>query len=81
MQHADVDSVWGEQVFSFGVAGTSGTKYTLAITPTTTKIAADVNEGLPLTIELKDFNNNLIAFENNKAISIDWYLRNHSEVP
>ncbi len=79
VQHADVDSVWGEQVFSFGVAGTSGTKYTLAITPTTTKIAADVNEGLPLTIELKDFNNNLIAFENDKAISIDWYLRNHSE--
>ena len=68
----DVDSVWGEQLFTFGTAGTSGTKYTLAITNATSQVAANSSAGLPLSIQLKDSDNKALELSNNVS---DWFVQ------
>ena len=68
----DVDSVWGEQLFTFGTAGTSGTKYTLAITNATSQVAANSSAGLPLLIQLKDSDNKALELSNNVS---DWSVQ------
>jgi hypothetical protein len=56
----DNDTVTGEEFFSFGLMGSNGTKYTLAITPTTNQIATTNNDALALELSLRDFNNESI---------------------
>lgn len=53
----DNDIVTGEQFFSFGIMGSNGTKYTLAITPATNQVATTPSKTLQLDISLRDFNN------------------------
>lgn len=56
----DNDTVTGEEFFSFGLMGSNGTKYTLAITPTTNQTATTNNDALALELSLRDFNNESI---------------------
>ena len=60
LKNEDVDPVQGVQIFTFGVAGTCGTKYTLAITSAETEVAATTSKGLKLKAQLKDFHNQLL---------------------
>lgn len=53
----DNDLVTGEEFFTFGIMGSNGTKYTLAITPATNQIATTPSKELVLDISLRDFNN------------------------
>lgn len=53
----DNDIVTGEQFFSFGIMGSNGTKYTLAITPATNQVATTPSKTLQLDVSLRDFNN------------------------
>ena len=50
----DDDPVNGEQLFTFGVAGTNGTKYTLDVTNTSTMIATTGSDGVALNVVLKN---------------------------
>ncbi len=50
----DDDPVHGEQLFTFGIAGTNGTKYTLDILNTSTQVAVTETEGLSLSVTLRD---------------------------
>lgn len=52
----DKDPVSGEQVFTFGTAGTNGTKYTLDMVYTSTMVATTKNSNLLLDVFLKDNN-------------------------
>lgn len=59
----DIDApAQGEELFSFGVSGTSGTKYTFTITPATSQ--QTTVENLPLRISLTDENNESIKITN-----------------
>lgn len=58
----DPDPVFGQQLFVFGVAGTSGTKYTLAITKGNGKSSTQDTQALPFQAQLKDANNNPLSF-------------------
>lgn len=53
----DNDIVTGEEFFSFGTMGSNGTKYTLAITPSTNQVATTPSAELKLDLSLRDFNN------------------------
>lgn len=53
----DNDIVTGEEFFSFGTMGSNGTKYTLAITPSTNQVATTPSTELKLDLSLRDFNN------------------------
>ena len=53
----DNDLVTGEEFFTFGIMGSNGTKYTLAITPATNQVATTPSKELVLDISLRDFNN------------------------
>ena len=53
----DNDIVTGEEFFSFGTMGSHGTKYTLAITPSTNQVATTPSTELKLDLSLRDFNN------------------------
>ena len=73
LKYKDADSVWGTQTLSFGTAGTSGTKYTLALTyEKNDVIAASPSTGIPFKVELKDFNNTTLDFNNLKNLNINW---------
>jgi hypothetical protein len=61
--------VTGTQLFSFGIKGTSGTKYTLSITNAGSNVAATGEDGLGLKAELKDFNNETIELPADLKIS------------
>lgn len=50
----DSDPVLGELLFTFGIAGTNGTKYTLDITNTSTQVAVTPSEGLNLDVSLRN---------------------------
>lgn len=50
----DSDPVLGELLFTFGIAGTNGTKYTLDITNTSTQVAVTPSEGLDLDVSLRN---------------------------
>ena len=52
--------ITGEQFFTFGVMGSNGTKYTLAITPATSQVATTPSKNLQLDVSLRDFNNEII---------------------
>ena len=78
LKHEDVDEVQGVQLFTFGLRGTCGTKYTLAITNTSSNVAANATQGLDLKAQLKNFNNETLTLED-KNFEIDWeYLNNVS---
>ena len=53
----DNDLATGEEFFNFGIMGSNGTKYTLAITPATNQVATTPSKELVLDISLRDFNN------------------------
>ena len=53
----DNDLVTGEEFFTFGIMGSNGTKYTLAITPATNQVATTPSKELVLDISLRDSNN------------------------
>jgi hypothetical protein len=73
IKYQEDDEVQGEQFFTFGVKGTSGTKYTLAITKPTTQKWVTASKGLSLKAQLKDFNNSLMNFgENLKNFRVEW---------
>ena len=78
------DEVSGIQLFNFGVKGTSGTKYTLAITKPSEQKAAMASKGLNLKAQLKDFNNTPIPFVdnlNNFRVEWDCYKTIQGEEP
>ena len=69
----DFDSVESGQYFTFGIAGTNGTKYTLAITNTSSQAALE-SSGNPLVLNvvLKDANNATVPFKDTPEV--DWYM-------
>lgn len=73
VKNSESDEVSGEQLFTFGIKGTSGTKYTLAITNSTDQIASNGVRGLNLRAQLKDFDNNPLETSNLKsALKVNW---------
>ena len=77
VQSEDVDEVQGIQLFTFGLKGTSGTKYTLSIVKDGTQITSTSSMGLPLKITLKDFDNNELSLtENVEDFDVEWEAYN-----
>ena len=72
LKHEDVDEVSGSQVFTFGVSGTSGTKYTLAITPAEDEISTTDTTQLKLKAQLKDANNKPLKFNVVEDFGASW---------
>ena len=69
----DFDSVESGQYFTFGIAGTNGTKYTLAITNTSSQAALESSgNSLVLNVVLKDANNATVPFKDTPEV--DWYM-------
>ena len=67
---AEDDSVRGEQIFKFGIAGTSGTRYTLSVVSDNLQPSTTPSKSLPLTITLRDLDNNILSLPQN--VSIEW---------
>ena len=70
------DEITGTQLFTFGIKGTSGTKYTLAVTHSTaTQVATTASKGVPLKAELKDFDNNVLSLsEDGDGLEVKWQV-------
>lgn len=88
----DDDPVNGEQLFTFGVAGTNGTKYTLDVTNTSTMIATTGSDGVALNVVLKNALNEpmpLYTSDYNGTINpgdaynckVNWYFHRGSNNP
>ena len=87
----DRDPVKGEQLFTFGVFGTNGTKYTLDLSPADqTKIAVSDAEGMELNMTLTNARGEVLPLytattpsnlEPGQAYNCkaDWYFRRQSQ--
>ena len=85
LPQGDPDPVYGEQFFTFGIKGTSGTKYTLSITNTSsTKITTTDSSELPLKVELRDFDNKVIPISTETSglptgtangFNVSWFMK------
>ena len=78
------DAIYGEELLSFGIASTNGTKYTLAVTNKTNQTSTTDTSNLPLDVSLRDYNNNSIdIYRNGSAIDdnitsgfkSEWYFK------
>lgn len=82
----DKDPVNGEQLFTFGTAGTNGTKYTLDVVHTSTMVATTPSDKLVLDVFLKDGNGERLPLYTTSTASTTageaynceakWYFRN-----
>ena len=85
LPEGDPDPVYGEQFFTFGIKGTSGTKYTLSITnASSTKITTTNSSELPLKVELRDFDNKVIPISTETSglptgtangFNVSWFMK------
>ena len=68
------DSVFGQQFFTFGISGTCGTRYTLAITNGSGFSATTDEQDLPIKIQIKDVDNNTLTFKDTiqDTLSVKW---------
>lgn len=73
--NGDIDKVENGEYFTFGIAGTNGTKFTLAITNRTSQCAIDygTQDPLKLNVVLKDANNAAVPFEDGDP-EVSWYM-------
>ena len=67
-----------EKSFSFVTFGTSGTQYTLAVTPIGRKVSLENKGDLQLKIALYDYNNNLV--QNPPPITAEWHTNTSSQL-
>lgn len=85
----DKDPVNGEQLFTFGTAGTNGTKYTLDVVHTSTMVATTPSDKLVLDVFLKDGNGERLPLYTTDTVSTTageaynceakWYFRNGAD--
>lgn len=85
----DKDPVNGEQLFTFGTAGTNGTKYTLDVVHTSTMVATTPSDKLVLDVFLKDGNGERLPLYTTSTVSTTageaynceakWYFRNGAD--
>ena len=85
----DKDPVNGEQLFTFGTAGTNGTKYTLDVVHTSTMVATTPSDKLVLDVFLKDSNGERLPLYTTSTVSTTageaynceakWYFRNGAD--
>lgn len=85
----DKDPVNGEQLFTFGTAGTNGTKYTLDVVHTSTMVATTPSDKLVLDVFLKDGNGERLPLYTTDTVSTvageaynceaKWYFRNGAD--
>ena len=72
-------SIQGTQFFTFGVRGTSGTKYTLEVTrKETSPASSNSEEGLKLRVRLLDANNEPVDIpqDGNRTLKVEWEWSN-----
>ena len=72
-------SIQGTQFFTFGVRGTSGTKYTLEVTrKETSPASSNSKEGLKLRVRLLDANNEPVNIpqDGERKLEVDWEWSN-----
>lgn len=73
IKNEEEDEVSGGESFSFGIKGTSGTKYTLTVNNRTTQNAATTSKGLSLYCEIKDCDNEVLNFNDTISdFTIEW---------
>lgn len=67
------DEISGEEIFNFGIKGTSGTKYTLTVENRTSQNVATSDEGLKLKCAITDCDNEVLSFtEVVNDFSVGW---------
>ena len=74
LPQGDIEGVESGEYFVFGIAGSNGTKYTFAITNSSSQGAINYGEATPLklNISLRDANNAIVPFE--ETPNINWYM-------